>query len=169
MTDKVQLFNVIPVSFKGSRLDSALAQLFPDYSRARLQRWIRSGDISVDGKTLRPKDIVIGGEKVELQVELTDEVFIESQAIDLDIIYEDRSILVVNKPVGLVVHPGAGNLSGTMVNALLYYDPNLRSIPRAGIVHRLDKDTSGLLVVAKDNVLKEPIAVGVPRSLLVLI
>ena len=149
MTDKEQLFSVIPSSFKGLRLDSALAQMFPDFSRARLQKWIRSGDVSVDGKTLRPKDIVVGGEQVSLQIELHDEVYIQPEAIELDIIHEDEFILVVNKPAGLVVHPGAGNSSGTLANALLYHDPNIRAIPRVGIVHRLDKDTSGLLVIAK--------------------
>jgi len=149
MTDKEQLYSVIPISFKGLRLDNALVQLFPDYSRARLQKWIRSGDILVDGKTLRPKNIVSGGEEIKLQATLSEEVSIEPQAIDLDIVYEDHSILVVNKPAGLVVHPGAGNSSGTMVNALLHHDPSLRSVPRVGIVHRLDKGTSGLLVVAK--------------------
>lgn len=149
MSDKEQLFSVIPNYFRGSRLDSALAQLFPDFSRARLQKWIRNGDVSVDGKVLRPKDIVSGGEKVKIQVELIDEVYLKPQAIELDIVYEDDSILVINKSAGLVVHPGAGNPSGTLANALLHYEPNLRIIPRVGIVHRLDKDTSGLLVVAK--------------------
>ncbi len=150
MSDKEQLFSVIPSNFRGSRLDSALAQLFPDFSRARLQKWIRSGDISVDGKILRPKDIVSGGEKVKLQVELLDEVHLEPQEIELDIVYEDDSILVINKSAGLVVHPGAGNPSGTLANSLLYYEPSLQAIPRAGIVHRLDKDTSGLMVIAKN-------------------
>lgn len=149
MADKEQLFGVIPIFFKGRRLDSALVQMFPDYSRARLQKWIRSGNVSVDGRALRPKDIVSGGEEVKLQVTQSEEVSVEPQAIDLDIVYEDHYILVVNKPAGLVVHPGAGNPSGTMANALLHHDPCLRAVPRAGIVHRLDKDTSGLLVVAK--------------------
>ncbi len=149
MTEKQQLCSVIPDSFKGLRLDNALVQLFPDYSRARLQKWIRSGDVSVNGKIMRPKDTVLGGEQVILQVELVDEVYLEPEAIDIDIVYEDEFILVINKPANLVVHPGAGNISGTLANALLYYDPSLRSIPRVGIVHRLDKDTTGLMVVAK--------------------
>ncbi len=149
MADKNLLFNVIPISFKGLRLDIALARLFPDYSRARLQKWIRSGEVSVDGRKLRPKDTVWGGEHVQLRVELGTEIELEPQAIDLDVVYEDGSILVVNKPAGLVMHPGAGNSSGTLANALLHYDPGLSTIPRAGIVHRLDKDTSGLIVVAK--------------------
>lgn len=149
MNDKEQLFSVIPNYFRGLRVDSALAKLFPDFSRARLQKWIRNGDVTVDGNVLRPKDVVSGGEKVKLQVELIDEVYLEPQAIELDIVYEDDSILVINKSAGLVVHPGAGNPSGTLANALLHHEPNLRVIPRVGIVHRLDKDTSGLLVVAK--------------------
>ena len=149
MSEKEQLFSVIPSYFRGSRLDSALAKLFPDFSRARLQKWIKNGDVSVDGKILRPKDVVSGGEKVKLKVELLEEVYLEPEAIELDIVYEDNSILVINKSAGLVVHPGAGNPSGTLANALLHYEPKLRVIPRVGIVHRLDKDTSGLLVVAK--------------------
>ena len=149
MTNKQQLTGVIPVSCKGLRLDNALVQIFPDFSRARLQKWIRNGDVLVDGKLFRPKDAVAGGEKVALQVELIDEVFLEAENIELDIVYEDSSILVINKPANLVVHPGAGNLSGTLANALLHFDPNLRSVPRVGIVHRLDKDTSGLMVVAR--------------------
>lgn len=126
-----------------------MAQLFPDYSRARLQKWIRGGNVLVDQKALRCRDTVLGSEHVTLQIELIDEVDLVPQEIDLDIIYEDDSILVINKPAGFVVHPGAGNFSGTLANALLYHIPELRTIPRVGIVHRLDKDTSGLLVVAK--------------------
>ena len=149
MTNKEQLSALIPVSCKGLRLDSALVQIFPDFSRARLQKWIRNGDVLVDGKLLRPKDAVAGGEKVVLHAEHIDEVSLEPENINLDIVYEDSSILVINKPSNFVVHPGAGNLSGTLANALLHFDPNLRSIPRVGIVHRLDKDTSGLIVVAR--------------------
>ncbi len=149
MVDKEQLLGVIPDSFKGLRLDNALVQLFPGYSRARMQKWIRNGDVLVDGNILRPKDMVTGGEQVKLEVQLCDEVYLEPQALDINIVYEDPFILVINKPHGFVVHPGAGNPSGTLANALLHYDPNLRAIPRVGIVHRLDKDTSGLMVVAK--------------------
>ena len=149
MSDKERLITVIPDSCKGLRLDNALVQLFPDYSRARLQKWIKNGDISVDGKSLRPRDIILGGEKVTLQAESIDEVRMKAQAIDLNIVFEDPSIMVINKPVGLITHPGAGNPAGTLANALLHHDPSLRAIPRVGIVHRLDKDTSGLLVVAK--------------------
>ncbi len=149
MNDNDQLLAVIPASFEGLRLDYALSHIFPDYSRTRLQKWIRNGDVLVNGKVLRSRDIVAGGEQVQLRVELTDENQFVPEKIDLDIVYEDQFILVINKPAGLVVHPGAGNPSGTLANALLYHNPGLSAVPRAGIVHRLDKDTSGLLVVAK--------------------
>lgn len=149
MNDNDQLLAVIPASFEGLRLDYALSHIFPDYSRTRLQKWIRNGDVLVNGKVLRSRDIVAGGEQVQLRVELTDENQFVPEKIDLDVVYEDQFILVINKPAGLVVHPGAGNPSGTLANALLYHNPELSAVPRAGIVHRLDKDTSGLLVVAK--------------------
>lgn len=144
------LTGVIPDEFSGLRLDNALAKLFPDYSRARLQKWIKNGDATVNGKNMRPKDAVVGGEEVLLNVELQDEVTLDPEDIALEIIYEDDVLLVVNKPTGLIVHPGAGHPSGTMANALLHHIPEIRSVPRVGIVHRLDKDTTGLLVVAKD-------------------
>ena len=150
MSNKEILTGVIPDECSGLRLDNALVQLFPDYSRARIQKWIKNGDATVNGKTMRPKDAVVGGEGVLLNVELQDEVELEPEDIPLDIIFEDEALLVVNKPVGLIVHPGAGNPSGTMANALLHHLPDIRSVPRVGIVHRLDKDTTGLLVVAKD-------------------
>lgn len=149
MTEVIQLSGVIPATSRGVRLDMALARMFPIYSRARLQKWIREGCVLIDGKTLRPRDIVMGGECIKLIAELVDENGLEPEAIVLDVVFEDECILVINKPAGLVVHPGAGNYSGTLANALLHYEPKLQSIPRAGIVHRLDKDTSGLLVVAK--------------------
>lgn len=150
MSNKEILTGVIPEEFNGLRLDNALAKLFPDYSRARLQKWIKNGDATVNGKNMRSKDAVVGGEEVLLNIELKDEVKLEPENIPLDIIFEDEALIVVNKPVGLIVHPGAGNPSGTMANALLHHVPEIRSVPRAGIVHRLDKDTTGLLVVAKD-------------------
>ena len=149
MNDNHQLSVIIPASFRGLRLDSALSHMFPNYSRNRLQKWIRSGDVLVDGRALRPRDIVSGGEQVRMEVVLADESQLVPEEIDLDIIYEDEFILIINKPAGFVVHPGAGNPSGTLANALLHHAPGLSAIPRAGIVHRLDKDTSGLLVVAK--------------------
>ncbi len=134
----------------GMRLDQVLANLFPDFSRARLQNWIKQGQVRVDGATvLRPRDKVLGGEMVELDAEMEDQVECRPQPIPLDIVYEDGSLLVINKPAGLVVHPAAGNLDGTMQNALLHHDGGLIQLPRAGIVHRLDKETSGLLVVAR--------------------
>ena len=150
MSTKEILTGVIPDEYSGLRLDNALAKLFPDYSRARIQKWIKNGDATVNGQNKRPKDAVIGGEKVQLKIELQDEVKLEPEDIPLDIVFEDETLLVVNKPVGLIVHPGAGNPSGTMANALLHHLPEIRTVPRVGIVHRLDKDTTGLLVVAKD-------------------
>ena len=147
--NKSELTAVIPHSLKGLRLDNALVHLFPDYSRARLQKWIRNGELLVDGKVLRPRDTVFGGEQIDIHIVPTEEIQLEPEDIKLEIIYEDESILVIDKPAGIVVHPGAGNTFGTLANALLFYLPNLSAIPRAGIVHRLDKDTSGLLVIAK--------------------
>ena len=133
----------------GKRLDLVLAELFDGYSRSRLQRWIRDGRVTLDGKPCRAKDKVWGGETIRLQPVMEEEVSAKAQAIALDILFEDDSLLVVNKPVGLVVHPAAGNPDGTLLNALLHHQPKLSQVPRAGIVHRLDKETSGLLVVAK--------------------
>ncbi|MGH1538555.1 MAG: 23S rRNA pseudouridine(1911/1915/1917) synthase RluD [Gammaproteobacteria bacterium] len=150
MSSKELLTGVIPDEWRGLRLDNALVKLFPGYSRARLQKWIKSGDAMVDGQVKRSKDIVVGGETVLLNVQTIDEVFLEPEAIKLDIVFEDDYLIIINKPAGLIVHPGAGNPTGTMANALLHYIPDIRSVPRVGIVHRLDKDTTGLLVVAKD-------------------
>jgi 23S rRNA pseudouridine1911/1915/1917 synthase len=144
----VELEAEIPLEMAGQRLDQALAALFPDYSRSRLQGWIRAGQVTVDGRVLRPRDKVDGGEQVRLAATLEDESRDVPEDIALDLIYEDEDILVLNKPAGLVVHPGAGNPAGTLVNALLHHRPALRVLPRAGIVHRLDKDTSGVMVVA---------------------
>lgn len=131
------------------RLDQAVARLFPDYSRSRLQGWIKEGMLTVDGKVLRTRDKLTGGEQIRVKAELQRLEEHEAEAIPLDIIYEDESILVVNKPAGLVVHPAAGHASGTLMNALLHHCPDISQVPRAGIVHRLDKDTTGLMVVAK--------------------
>ena len=141
---------VIPQALAGQRLDLALVELFPDFSRARLQQWVKNGQITVDGKSWRSKDKVAGGESVVLNYipETTVETFLP-EPIPLDIVFEDDQLLLLNKPPGLVVHPGAGNWSGTLLNALLYRFPELKLVPRAGIVHRLDKQTSGLLVVAR--------------------
>lgn len=123
--------------------------LFPEYSRARLQIWIKEGALQLDGKPCKPKDKCFGGELLTLHATLEAAGDWEPQAIDLDIIFEDEHLLVLNKPAGLVVHPGAGNRDGTLLNALIHHCPELQQIPRAGIVHRLDKDTTGLMVVAK--------------------
>nr|VFK62058.1 MAG: 23S rRNA pseudouridine1911/1915/1917 synthase [Candidatus Kentron sp. TUN]VFK71742.1 MAG: 23S rRNA pseudouridine1911/1915/1917 synthase [Candidatus Kentron sp. TUN] len=132
----------------GIRFDQALAKLFSDYSRSRIQTWIRDGKITIEGKCIRPRDLTRGGERVELVAESEEKNTWEPEALPLSIIYQDDHIMVINKPAGLVVHPGAGNPRGTLVNILLHHEPRLAGIPRAGIVHRLDKDTSGLLVVA---------------------
>ncbi|MBZ9566576.1 23S rRNA pseudouridine(1911/1915/1917) synthase RluD [Modicisalibacter tunisiensis] len=139
----------IPETMVGLRLDQAAAELLPDFSRERLKSWIKRGELTVDGARARPKDKVVGGERLVLDTVLEDEVRWTPQAIALDIVHEDDSVLVVNKPAGLVVHPAAGNPDGTLLNALLHHRPALAAIPRAGIVHRLDKDTTGLMVVAK--------------------
>jgi 23S rRNA pseudouridine1911/1915/1917 synthase len=149
MQNLIHLQSYIPERLAGLRLDQALAQLFPEYSRARIQQWIQSGKVLVDGHTKRPRDKAVANQRVTLTVEITKDVSWEPQAIPLNIIYEDEEILIINKPPGLVVHPGAGNRDNTLVNALLHYAPELAHLPRAGIVHRLDKDTSGLLVVAR--------------------
>lgn len=141
----------IPHEALGDRLDVAISPLFSDYSRNRIQQWIKDGNLKVDGEVWKkPRQAVLGGENVELLVEIENTTEIPAQEIELDIVYEDDSIMVINKPPGLVVHPGAGNPDRTLMNALLFYNPALREVPRAGIVHRLDKDTSGLMVVAKN-------------------
>lgn len=139
----------IPIEHAGQRLDQVLAELLADYSRTRLKEWIEAGQVLVNGTKLRPKDKVLGGERVEINASVPDVVDIAPQAIDLNIVHQDGSVLVIDKAAGLVVHPGAGNAAGTLQNALLHFDPKLAQVPRAGIVHRLDKDTSGLMVVAR--------------------
>lgn len=145
----IDLKATIKPEFAGCRLDQTLAQLFPDYSRERLKNWVLAGQCRVDGAVLRPKDKVIGGERVVIQATVEAAVTWEAEDLPLDIIYEDEDLLVINKSAGMVVHPAAGNRAGTLVNALLNHAPELNMVPRAGIVHRLDKDTSGLLVVAR--------------------
>jgi 23S rRNA pseudouridine1911/1915/1917 synthase len=140
---------VVPDSALGSRIDKVVADLFPDYSRSRLAAWIREGALLIDGRIARPRDAVRGGERVELRAPASIETHAAPQDIALDVLYEDADVFVVDKPAGLVVHPGAGNPAGTLVNALLHRDPALAQLPRAGIVHRLDKETSGVLIVAR--------------------
>jgi 23S rRNA pseudouridine1911/1915/1917 synthase len=139
----------VPAEQAGQRLDQALAALLPDYSRSRLKAWIDAGEVLVDGAVLRPRDKVSGGETVSIAATLVEETDAVAQAIPLELVHEDRHVFVINKPAGLVVHPGAGNPDQTLQNALLALDSKLAALPRAGIIHRLDKDTSGLLVVAK--------------------
>jgi 23S rRNA pseudouridine1911/1915/1917 synthase len=140
----------IPLELAGQRFDQALAAMFPEFSRSRLTTWIKSGAARLDGREAKPKDPVRGGEQVDLAATLEPQTASLAEAIPLSILYEDEHLLVVDKPPGLVVHPGAGNSSGTLVNALLHFDPQLAALPRAGIVHRLDKDTSGCLLVARN-------------------
>ncbi|HET9692998.1 MAG TPA: 23S rRNA pseudouridine(1911/1915/1917) synthase RluD [Steroidobacteraceae bacterium] len=145
----VRLSLRIAESQAGQRLDQALATMLPDYSRSRLKTWIEAGAVLVDGSPRRPRDKVFGGESVEVAATLPEEGTARPQSIPLTIVHEDEHVLVLDKPAGLVVHPGAGNPDSTLQNALLAHDPGLAVLPRAGIVHRLDKDTSGLLVVAR--------------------
>ena len=149
MSNETRIDLLIPPESAGLRLDQALARLLPQYSRARLQEWIREARVTLDGRTPRGRDTVHGGEKVELCIAEAPAGDWQAQAIPLHIVYEDDEILVIDKPAGLVVHPGAGNPEGTLLNALLHHTPALNKLPRAGIVHRLDRETSGLLVVAK--------------------
>lgn len=139
----------VPYEMAGMRLDQALAELFAEYSRSKLQTWIKAGRVQVNGLQLKPKDKLEGGEDITLDAEAEVVITSEPENIPLDIVFEDESLLIVNKPAGLVVHPAIGNWNGTLVNALLHHESKLETLPRAGIVHRIDKDTSGLLMVAK--------------------
>ena len=134
----------------GMRLDQVVADLFPDYSRSKLKEWILAGNVCVNGEPcVVPRQKMTGDEVISVEAEIEQQVVNEAQAIELDIVYEDEDILIINKPADLVVHPGAGNQDGTLLNALLAHVPDIDKVPRAGIVHRLDKDTTGLMVVAK--------------------
>ncbi len=140
---------IIPNEMAGMRLDQVLSQIFSDYSRGKLQTWIKAGRVTVNGQALKVRTKIDGGEQIRLDAEPEAVVNCEAENIPLDIIFEDEAILIVNKPAGLVVHPGAGNWTGTLQNALLYHDGSLNILPRAGLIHRIDKDTSGLLMIAK--------------------
>jgi len=148
MNDEIKV-RTVPDELAGQRLDQALARMFPEYSRSRLKAWLLAGGITVDGGSPRPREPVVGGESVQLQVVPEAEVEVRPEPIELDVVFEDQSLIVVNKPAGLVVHPGAGNAGGTLMNALLHHAAQLAGVPRAGIIHRLDKETSGLLLVGK--------------------
>jgi 23S rRNA pseudouridine1911/1915/1917 synthase len=148
--DQIDLTGKLIVEKASERLDQALARTFPDYSRSRLQQWIKAGYVQIAEKIVTDnRQKVYGGEAVAINAHMQSEVHWRAQEIPLDIVFEDEEILVINKPADLVVHPAAGNYDGTLVNGLLHYLPELEAIPRAGVVHRLDKDTSGLMVVAK--------------------
>jgi 23S rRNA pseudouridine1911/1915/1917 synthase len=140
----------VTAACNGQRLDQALASLLPAYSRSRLQAWIKEGHVRLNGKQVAPRQTVWEGDVLEVEEQLSAEALaFQAEDIPLDIVFEDESLLVINKPAGLVVHPGSGNWQGTLLNGLLHHAPALACVPRAGIVHRLDKETSGLLVVAK--------------------
>ena len=150
MSQQIRLNATVADSQLGQCLDQALAELFPDYSRSRIKEWILDNRVQVNDKIInKPKEKMLGGEKIEVDALIEEDVRWEPQNIPLNIVYEDDDILVINKPRDLVVHPGAGNPDGTVLNALLYRYPEIVNVPRAGIVHRLDKDTTGLMVVAK--------------------
>lgn len=149
---KLQSTLIIPDEMGGMRLDQAIVKLLPDHSRTQVQEWIKNTEVTLNDRPARAKDIVLGGETVQIQATLKTYPAWQPQAINLDILYEDDALLVINKPVGMVVHPAAGNAENTLLNALLHHAPELQDLPRAGIVHRLDKNTSGLLVIAKTPV-----------------
>lgn len=146
---QIQLSGTITENLHGKRLDQALAELFPEHSRSRLQSWNKSGFITINEQTRRQRDKVAEGEQIIILADIEIESPHQAENIELNILYEDDELIIINKPAGLVVHPGAGNHSHTLLNALLHHCPELESLPRAGIVHRLDKDTSGVMVVAK--------------------
>ncbi len=149
MAEKIQLQQQVPDNLSGERLDQVAAQLFDAYSRSRLQSWIKDGSLLVDGRQLRPRDKVSAGQQLCIDAAPEQEVTWQGQDIALDIVYEDESIILLNKPAGLVVHPAAGHADGTLVNALLNHAPDMDQLPRGGIVHRLDKETSGIMVAAR--------------------
>jgi 23S rRNA pseudouridine1911/1915/1917 synthase len=138
-----------PPEYAGKRLDQALAQLLPQYSRSRIQKWIEEGAVLVEGLGVKARDTVIGGQVATVEAKLPEETRIKAEKLPLDVVHQDAAVIILNKPPGVVVHPGAGNPGKTLQNALLAHDPKLKRVPRAGLVHRIDKDTSGLLVVAR--------------------
>ena len=149
MNECIKINIIIPDAMSGKRLDQALAELLPEHSRARLQGWIRDDYVQIDKKSMRPRDKVHGGEQVEIRAEIESQISAAPEDIPLEIVFEDEHLIIINKPAGLIVHPGAGNPQHTLMNALLHHDQQLEQVARAGIVHRLDKDTTGLLVVAR--------------------
>jgi 23S rRNA pseudouridine1911/1915/1917 synthase len=150
MNDSVSRQATVPAEFAGQRLDRAAAEIWSDYSRSRIRQWIESGALTVDGAVVPPRRKLKGGETIAVDAELEPVLELAPEPIPIDVVHEDADLIVVDKPAGLVVHPGAGNASGTLLNALLAFDAKLALVPRAGLVHRLDKDTSGLIVVARN-------------------
>lgn len=149
MKEKIQQTIIIPDSLGGTRLDQALAKLWPDFSRTQLQEWIKKAEITVDGKPSKARDVVMGGEIILMSATQKPQPAFTAQPIALNIVYEDEALIIINKPAGMVVHPGSGISQNTLLNALLHHAPALQELPRAGIIHRLDKDTTGLLIIAK--------------------
>jgi 23S rRNA pseudouridine1911/1915/1917 synthase len=150
LTPKFQTHRLqLPPDFAGRRLDQALAAVLPQYSRTRIQRWIEDGAVLVDGLAVRASSLVVGGESATVEARITEETGIAAEDLPIDIVHQDSAVIVLNKAPGVVVHPGAGNREHTLQNALLAHDPKLKRVPRSGLVHRIDKDTSGLLVVAR--------------------
>lgn len=163
MKKPLHLSAIIPAEFSGKRLDQALAAMFPGHSRSRLQGWIRNGEVLLNGQVARQRYRIAGGESVEISVILSPRESWDAEDIPLDIIHEDEYILVINKAAGLIVHPGAGNPQHTLLNALLHHDPQLQLVPRAGIVHRLDKDTSGIMIVARTPEIHTALVAGLQQ------
>ena len=156
----------VPLDQGGQRVDKVAASLFGDFSRVELTGWLQQGALTVDGATVKPKYKVLGGEWLHLRATQSDgEMWQQAENIPLEIVYEDEDVLLINKPAGLVVHPGAGNSSGTLVNGLLNYRPELNTLPRAGVVHRLDKDTSGIMVVAASQLALRALVEGIQQRL----
>lgn len=153
MLEEIKKSFIVPREYHHQRIDVVLAELLPEYSRSQLSQWIKAGAITLNQVQCKPKDKVVDGDNIELNIAFKPEdkhyQHCEPENIPLNVIYEDDDLMVINKPAGLVVHPGAGNKQHTLVNALIHYCPALQHIPRAGIIHRLDKDTTGLLIIAK--------------------
>ena len=149
MAERIVKEAQVPFDLGGNRFDQIATELFNDYSRSRIQSWIKEGVLKVDGKITKPKEKLFGGEIMSLDIVIEAQEDHEAQEMALDVVYEDNDIIIVNKPAGLVVHPAVGNRDGTLMNAILHHAPETAHLPRAGIVHRLDKETTGLMVVAK--------------------
>ena len=149
MNSESKIYLIVPDDVLGERLDVVLAQLCPQFSRSQLQKWIKSGDVQLNNQKAKTRDKLFGGEEIVVSPVISEQTHDLPEAIDLNIVFEDEHMMVINKPAGLVVHPGAGNLTGTLVNGLLAHNIDQRNLPRAGIVHRLDKDTTGLMMIAK--------------------